>query len=96
MAALEELQQAVHDLPDTGAERPDNVALLQRLQGRAQHAQDWTAAASELLAEQSPTIHLQQLQVLICCEPMLGTIFSLSSSAGIPAVPCIDHQRLRP
>ena len=63
MAALEELCEAVHDLPAAGADNVEHVNLLERLKARVQLASKWEASATELLGESTPIATFEQLQV---------------------------------
>ena len=63
--ALEELCEAVHDLPAAGAERDEHLDLVARLKDRVQLARDWEACAAELLDADSPAISLEELKVCI-------------------------------
>ena len=63
MAALEELCEAVRDLPATGGEQEAHVELLAHLRERAQLARTWEASAQELLGDHASPPPLDQLEV---------------------------------
>ena len=67
IVALEELVEAVHDLPEEGASREEHVDLLDQLKARVQVARAWEASAAELLSDCSPPITMGQLKVHQCC-----------------------------
>ena len=64
MAALEELCEATHDLPAAGLEREEHVNQLQRVRSRMALANNWQAAAEQLLGLDNSVVTLKQLQVL--------------------------------
>lgn len=67
MAALEELCEAVKDLPSAEGKPEAHTELLAHLRERAQLARSWEASAQELLGNGACQPSLEQLEVWHPC-----------------------------
>ena len=80
LTALDELCEAVSELPAAGVEREEHKQLLGQAQARVQLARAWEESAAQLLGDGSAPATLEQLEVQ---PPTIATVLNWNCASGL-------------